>query len=365
LRKMVWNESLISSAMADWVDSICAAPSDAHAKRALQRQADLTKPAGALGDLERLAIDLAGLQRTDRPMALRAPIIIFAGDHGVVAKGVSAYPSDVTVQMLHNFARGGAAISVLARELGVPLVVVDAGTLSQHQIRGVVTDKPRCGTRDFSEEAALASSEVMQAVECGRRALRRATAEGADLVILGEMGIGNTTSAAAMACALTGQRPELVVGDGTGVDEAGRERKVNVIKHALGLHDLARPGVKVDDVLAAVGGLEIAALTGAIIASAQNGVPVLIDGFIVSVAALAAARINPSCRPWMIFSHRSAERGHAVVLEELKARPVLDLGLRLGEGSGAALALPILRLACALHNGMATFAEASVSGRAL
>jgi nicotinate-nucleotide--dimethylbenzimidazole phosphoribosyltransferase len=362
---MVWNESLIFSAMADWVDSVCASPSEAHAKRALQRQAELTKPAGALGDLERLAVDLAGLQRTDHPMALRAPIIIFAGDHGVTAKGVSAYPSDVTVQMLHNFARGGAAISVLARELGVPLMVVDAGTLSQHQVQGVVTDKPRCGTRDFSEEAALTASELKQAVECGRRALRQAIAEGADLVILGEMGIGNTTSAAAIACALTGQPPEFVVGNGTGLDEAGRERKVSVIKHALGLHDLARPGVKADDVLAAVGGLEIAALTGAIIASAQNGVPVLIDGFIVSIAALAAVRINPSCRPWMIFSHRSAERGHALVLEELKARPILDLGLRLGEGSGAALALPVLRLACALHNGMATFAEASVSGRTL
>jgi nicotinate-nucleotide--dimethylbenzimidazole phosphoribosyltransferase len=162
---------------------------------------------------------------------------------------------------------------------------------------------------------------------------------------------------------LPARSPADVVGNGTGFDDAGRERKASVIAQALVFHDLERPGIRVEDVLSAIGGLEIAALTGAIIASAQNGVPVLIDGFIVSVAALAAARVNPSCRPWMIFSHRSAERGHQLVLEELDARPILDLGLRLGEGSGAALALPILRLACALHNGMATFDEASVSGR--
>jgi nicotinate-nucleotide--dimethylbenzimidazole phosphoribosyltransferase len=349
--------------MADWIGRHCPTPSDAHAKLARQRQDNLTKPAGSLGRLEQLAIDLAALQRTDRPSALRAPIVIFAGDHGVAAKGVSAYPSDVTVQMLHNFANGGAAISVLARELNVPLLAVDAGTLSEHQVKGVVTDKPRCGTRDFSEQAALTPPELVQAFGCGQRALRQAIADGTDLVILGEMGIGNTTSAAAIACALTGQRPEIVAGGGTGLDEVGRERKVSVIRQALAFHDLERPGAKVEDVLSTVGGLEIAALVGAIIASAQNGVPVLIDGFIVSVAALAAARINPSCRPWLIFSHRSAERGHQLVLEELKAQPILDLGLRLGEASGAALALPILRLACALHNGMATFAEASISGR--
>jgi nicotinate-nucleotide--dimethylbenzimidazole phosphoribosyltransferase len=349
--------------VADWIGGSCPAPSEAHAELARQRQASLTKPVGSLGHLEQLAIDLSALQRTDRPRALRAPIVIFAGDHGIAAKGVSAYPSDVTVQMLHNFANGGAAISVLARELDVPLIVVDAGTLSEHPVPGVVTDKPRRGTRDFSEQAALTSSEIAQAFGCGQRALRHAIAGGADLIIFGEMGIGNTTSAAAIACALTGQRPEIVAGLGTGLDEEGRARKVNLIRQALAFHDLERPGAKVEDVLSAVGGLEIAALIGAIIASAQNGVAVLVDGFIVTVAALAAARLNPSCRPWMIFSHRSAERGHQWVLEELKARPILDLGLRLGEGSGAALALPILRLACALHNGMATFAEASVSGR--
>jgi len=349
--------------VADWIGGSCPAPSEAHAELARQRQANLTKPAGSLGHLEQLAIDLAALQRTDRPSAIRAPIVIFAGDHGVAAKGVSAYPSDVTVQMLHNFANGGAAISVLARELDVPLLVVDAGTLSEHQVKGVVTDKPRRGTRDFSEQAALTSSEIIQAFGCGQRALRQAIAGGADLAIFGEMGIGNTTSAAAIACALTGQRPEIVAGGGSGLDDAGRERKVSVIRQALALHDLESPGAKVEDVLLAVGGLEIAALIGAIIASAQSGVAVLVDGFIVTVAALAAVRINPSCRPWMMFSHRSAEPGHQLLLEELKARPVLDLGLRLGEASGAALALPILRLACALHNGMATFAEASVSGR--
>jgi nicotinate-nucleotide--dimethylbenzimidazole phosphoribosyltransferase len=349
--------------MEGWIGSSCPAPSEEYANLARERQANLTKPAGSLGHLERLAIDLAALQRTDHPSAVRAPIVIFAGDHGIAARGVSAYPSDVTVQMLHNYVSGGAAISVLAQELRVPLLVVDVGTSSEQSVPGVLTDKPRRGTRDFSEEAALTAAEVVQCFECGRRALRRVIAEGADLVIFGEMGIGNTTSAAAIACALTGDLPELVVGHGSGLDDVGRERKVSVIKQALVFHGIERANINAEHVLAAVGGLEIAALTGAIVASAQNGVPVLIDGFIVSAAALAAVRINPSCRPWMIFSHRSAERGHQLMLDELDARPILDLGLRLGEGSGAALALPVLRLACALHNGMATFDEAAVSGR--
>ncbi len=329
---------------------------------ARQRQSTLTKPPGSLGRLEALAVELAGLQRTDRPQAKRAPIVIFAGDHGVTAQGVSAFPADVTVQMLHNFASGGAAIAVLARELGSPLTVIDAGTLSVTPIRGVVTDKPRLGTRDFSLEAALVASEVVYGVECGRRAVTAAIRGGADVLIFGEMGIGNTTSAAAIACALTGRPAADLVGNGTGVDEAGRARKMQVIKAALVQHDLTSSKASVERILGCVGGLEIAALTGAIIAAAAAGVPVLVDGFIVSVAALAAVRLNPSCRPWMLFSHRSAERGHGHVLDQLDAKPVLDLELRLGEGSGAAIALPILRLACALHNGMATFAEAAVSG---
>ncbi len=347
----------------DWIAASCPRPSEPHAERARARQASLVKPMGALGRLEQLAIDLAALQRTDRPRAARVPIVVFAGDHGVAAQGVSAYPAAVTVEMLRNFANGGAAISVLARELGAPLAVIDAGTLAESPIPGAVTDKPRRGTRDFSREPALTDSELAHAFACGRRAVTGAVAEGSDVLIFGEMGIGNTTAAAAVACALTGRAPEDVAGGGTGLDAGGRARKARVIEAALALHGLATPGALPARVLAAVGGLEIAALAGAIVAAAQNGVPVLVDGFIVSVAALAAARLNPSCRPWLIFSHRSAERGHAIVLEALDAKPLLDLDLRLGEGSGAAAALPLLRLACALHNGMATFEEAAVSER--
>jgi nicotinate-nucleotide--dimethylbenzimidazole phosphoribosyltransferase len=346
-----------------WIQDPCSAPSVQHEAAARARQAILTKPAGSLGVLETLAITLASLQATDRPRAANAPIILFAGDHGVTAQNVSAYPAAVTVEMLKNFASGGAAVSVLARELGVTLTVVDAGTLAVDPLRGVVTDKPRCGTRDFTIEPAMTAEERDAALSAGRRAVE--AAGPADLVLFGEMGIGNTTAAAAVAAALLGKAPGEIAGAGTGLDSAGIAHKVRVIEAGLALHGLSGSGdVDPWHALASIGGLEIAALTGAIVAAAQRGTPVLVDGFIVSVAALLATRLNPSSRPWLIFSHRSAEQGHAIILEALAARPVLDLNLRLGEGSGAATALAVLRLACALHNGMATFEEAAVSGRA-
>jgi nicotinate-nucleotide--dimethylbenzimidazole phosphoribosyltransferase len=264
--------------------------------------------------------------------------------------------------MLRNFAAGGAAISVLSRTLGLPLEVVDAGTLSAEAIPGVSVDKPRNGTRDFSREPALTAQEVSFALDAGRRAVGRQMRHAPQLLIFGEMGIGNTTAATAIAAALLPCAPSKIVGLGTGLDNEGRDRKVRLISDALALHGIAG-GAPVETVLAAVGGLEIIAMTGAIVAAAQAGLPVLIDGFIVSAAALAATRLNPSCRPWLIFSHRSAERGHGMLLDALGARPLIDLDLRLGEASGAATALPILRLACAIHNGMATFAEAAVSNR--
>ncbi|MCC7254202.1 nicotinate-nucleotide--dimethylbenzimidazole phosphoribosyltransferase [Hyphomicrobium sp.] len=345
-----------------WIETPCPAPSASHEAAARARQAVLTKPAGSLGTLEALAITLAALQATERPRAAHAPIILFAGDHGVTAQGVSAYPAAVTVEMLKNFASGGAAVSVLARTLGVPLTVVDAGTLAADPVPGTVVDKPRRGTRDFTVEPAMTDAELDFALAVGQRAVERAGP--ADLVLFGEMGIGNTTSAAAIAAALLAKRPAEIAGAGTGLDAAGVVHKIRVIEAALARHAL--DGSSPSDprrVLATVGGLEIAALTGAIIASAQARRPVLVDGFIVTVAALAATRLNPSCVPWLIYSHRSAEQGHGVVLDALAARPVLDLNLRLGEGSGAATALAVLRLACELHNGMATFEEAAVSGR--
>lgn len=346
-----------------WISETCADVSDAHRRAATDRQATLTKPAGSLGRMEEIAIDLAGIQQTETPRAGRVPILIFAGDHGVAARGVSAYPQDVTVAMLANFASGGAAISVLARELGSSLNVIDAGTLATGAIPGVIADKPCHGTRDFSTTPALDIAQAAFALDCGRRAFLRAGAEDPDMVILGDMGIGNTTASAAIAAALLGVAGAEIAGNGTGLDAGGRSRKARFIDEALTLHGLAGSSASPEIALCAVGGLEIAALTGAIIASAQAGKAVLVDGFIVSVAALLATRINVTCRPYLIFSHRSAEQGHRLVLESLAARPILDLDLRLGEGSGAAIALPIVRLACALHNGMATFAEAAVPER--
>jgi nicotinate-nucleotide--dimethylbenzimidazole phosphoribosyltransferase len=347
--------------LPEWVTQPCPAISATDREMAAARQDQLTKPAGALGRLETLAIELAGLQHTERPRAERVPIIVFAGDHGVVAQGVSAYPQEVTIAMMANFAGGGAAISVLARELGSTLEIVDAGTLAEMPMPGIVTDKPRLGSRDFSDGAALHASELAFAFDCGKRAVARAVTSEPDLLILGDMGIGNTTSAAAIAAALLGVSADGMTGLGTGLDASGRERKAHLIDAALAHHHLT--GAPAEKILCAVGGLEIGAICGAIIAAARHRIPILVDGFIVSVAALAAARLNPSCRPYLIFSHRSAEQGHRLVLDALGARSLLDLDLRLGEGSGAALALPILRLACALHNRMATFAEAAVPDR--
>jgi len=349
--------------LPEWIDQKCSEVSMSHRESARLRQNQLTKPAGSLGRLEQLAIELASLQHTDRPSAAHVPIIIFAGDHGIAAQGVSAYPQDVTIAMMANFAAGGAAISVLARELGSTLEVVDAGTLAETPIPGTVTDKPRRGSRDFSQEPALDPCDVGFALDCGKRAVDRAARCEPGMLIFGEMGIGNTTSASAIAAALLGTPAEAMTGRGTGLDAAGRARKARVIDAALTHHHIASRASP-ERILCAVGGLEIAAIAGAIIASAQGGIPVLVDGFIVSVAALTATRLNPSCRPYLIFGHRSAEQGHRLVLEALDARPLLDLDLRLGEGSGAALALPILRLACALHQDMATFAEAAVPDRA-
>jgi nicotinate-nucleotide--dimethylbenzimidazole phosphoribosyltransferase len=265
--------------------------------------------------------------------------------------------------MLSNFASGGAAISVLARELGSTLGVVDAGTLAEASLSGVVTDKSRCGTRDFSLEPAMDPKDLAFAFGCGQRAVERAAVEAPDLFIFGEMGIGNTTTSAAIAAALLGVSADEITGHGTGVDATGRARKTSIIAQALTLHGLTQGVVSAEDVLCRVGGLEIAAISGAIIAAAQRRIPTLIDGFIVSVAALAASRINPSCQPFLLPSHQSAEQGHRLVLRALGVQPLVSLDLRLGEGSGAAIALPLVRLACALHNGMATFAQANVPDR--
>jgi nicotinate-nucleotide--dimethylbenzimidazole phosphoribosyltransferase len=334
-------------------------PIDMHAAEAARaRQGTLTKPPGSLGDLEMLAIRLAGWQRRERPSVERVHITVFAGDHGITAEGVSAFPQAVTVEMLRNFARGGAAISVLARSLGATFEVVNLGTAVR--VAGGAHDVwlgP--GTVSFAQDAAMSEAQLAAALDAGRKSVERAAAAEAQLYIGGEIGIGNTTAAAALACALLPADPETLAGPGTGLDAAGVARKAAVIRRSLERH--AGGLGSAPEILRRLGGFEIAALAGAYVRCAQVGLPVVIDGFIATAAALIARQLRPGAESWWLFSHRSREPGHAALLAALDARPLLELGMRLGEGSGAAMAVPLLRLACELHGGMATFAEAGVS----
>jgi nicotinate-nucleotide--dimethylbenzimidazole phosphoribosyltransferase len=346
----------------EWLSAPCALPDEEARSAAHARQGILTKPPGALGRLEELAIHLAALQGSPLPRLDRAQITIFAADHGVTVHGISAFPQSVTAQMVRNFAAGGAAIAVLARELGAHLEVVDVGTVeSPGPLPGVRDERIRAGTADFLTDAAMSDAELAAALMAGRLSVERAHAAGAQIYIGGEMGIGNTTAATALACALLGDSPAGLAGPGTGLDRAGVERKAAVIAAALDHHrtHLRDPA----EALRRLGGLEIAALTGAYIHCAQRGLPALVDGFITTAAALAAERLRPGAAGWFLYSHASAEPGHVRLLRALDAHPLLNLGLRLGEGSGAAAALPLLQLACTLHSGMATFAEAGVSNR--
>jgi nicotinate-nucleotide--dimethylbenzimidazole phosphoribosyltransferase len=345
----------------DWLSLPCATPSVAAAQAARQRQDQLTKPRGALGQLESLAIQLAGLQDNPKPSVDPVQICLFAGDHGVVAEGISAYPQSVTVSMVRNIAGGGAAISVLARTLGVGLEVIDCGTLGDFTgVPGVRCEGVGPGTANLAQGPAMTHEQVTAALAIGRGAAEHAAAQGVRLLIAGEMGIGNTTPAAALACALLGLPAQTLVGPGTGLDQAGVRHKAEVVARALALH--AAPDTDPLALLERLGGFEIAAMAGSYLACGQRRIPVLVDGFISTAAALCACRINPGLRDWLLFSHGSAEPGHRALLAALDARPLIDLGMRLGEASGAAVALPLVRLACELHRGMATFAEAGVAG---
>ena len=345
--------------MSGWLDPVAAPDADAEAQ-ARARQARLTKPPGSLGQLEALAIRLAALQGSPRPTVDRVWISIFAADHGVAAEGVSAFPQAVTGEMLRNFAGGGAAISVLARALGATLEVVDLGTVNDPgELPGVRRAIIAASTANACTQPAMTDAQLQAALAAGAASVHAARAAGAQLFIGGDMGIANTTAASALGCALLGLPAAALGGAGTGLDAAGVAHKVRVIERALARHADATTAL---ERLRRLGGFEIAALAGAFLAAAQAGLPVLVDGFIATVAALAAVQLQPACRPWLLFAHRSQEHGHARVLAALEATPLLDLGLRLGEGSGAAVAVPLLRLACALHNGMATFEQAGVSG---
>lgn len=346
-----------------WLTGPIKAVDEAARLAAERRQRELTKPPGALGRLEALAIKLAALQGVERPCVDPVHIAVFAADHGVAAENVSAFPQAVTAEMVRNFAHGGAAISVLARTLGAELTVFNLGTVTAvEELSGVIDRRLGPGTRNLVTMAAMDEGQLHDAFAVGREAIERALAANARLFIAGEMGIANTTAATALAAALLSEPPDNLAGPGTGLDVAGVRFKTAVIQRALTLHQpyLADPY----ECLRRLGGFEIAAMSGAYIAGAQRGLVALIDGFIATVAALVAARLQPGVQEWLLYAHRSAEPGHRRVLMALDAEPLFDLGMRLGEGSGAAVAVPLLRLACALHNDMATFAEAAVSARA-
>lgn len=341
-----------------WFDQPIAAPDAAVEAAARERQAQLTKPPGSLGRLEEMGITLAAMQGTQRPHVEKLWITVFAADHGVVAEGVSAFPQVVTAEMVRNFARGGAAISVLAREWNARLDVVNVGTVQPlENLPNVLDARVGPGTADFVHEPAMTLEQLHEALIAGHDAAERAAIDGAQMFIGGEMGIGNTTSATAVICSILGLPAAQLVGPGTGLNPAGVVHKGLIIEQALARHRDPRPLIA----LQRLGGFEIAALTGAYLRCAQLGLPALVDGFITTAAALAAVRLRPESAAWLLYAHCSAEPGHRRALEALGAKPLLDLGMRLGEGSGAATAVPILRAAAALHAGMATFAEAGVS----
>lgn len=344
-----------------WLESV-KQPNLGAKQQAEQHQLQLTKPTGALGDLEQIATTLASLQSNAHPQVSHPWIAIFAGDHGVVEENISAYPQAVTRQMLQNFTTGGAAISVLAKYHEAHLQVIDCGTVGEaYEYAGVEPHCIRAGTANFAKQAAMTADECRAALELGKKSVDTAKTDGADIYIAGEMGIGNTCSASALACLLLNDTAEQLTGVGTGIGADQLRHKIEVIEKAIELHHKHVVG-DVFKTLCAVGGLEIAAITGAYIRCAQVGLPIIVDGFISSVAALCAVRMNPKVRDWMLFGHQSAEYGHRRILQELNADPILKMNLRLGEGSGAGTALALVKMACVLHNQMATFAQAAVSG---
>jgi nicotinate-nucleotide--dimethylbenzimidazole phosphoribosyltransferase len=325
-----------------------------------------TKPPGSLGRLEELACRLAAIRGRMPEGPLHPAIVVAAADHGVAARGVSAYPIEVTAQMLSNFAGGGAAICVLAREAGARLVVVDAGVIGGAAVAGVrteVVDGVRC-TEDLTVGPAMSRSTATGMIERGIALAEELAAEGVQILGLGEMGIANTTSASALTAVLLPAEPSLVCGPGTGIDDAGLARKVDAVRRGLAANGLPRPDAEPADVLSAVGGLEIAFLVGVTLGAAARRIPVLLDGFVSSVAALVAYGFREAAAASLVAATRSPEPGHALVLERLGLEPLLDLGLRLGEGTGAALALPLVRSSIAILTDMATFDAAGISGPA-
>jgi len=327
---------------------------------AKQRQNRLTKPPGSLGQLESVAIQLAGCQGKVCPEINQPWISVFAADHGITEESVSAFPAVVTQEMVKNFSAGGAAITVIAAQENASFEVVDVGVLNDvSPLPSLVSDRVAAGSFNFAKQAAMSDEMMQNAMKVGKRAVTRAINDDSDLFIAGEMGIGNTSSATAIISQICQQPVAKLVGRGTGVDDKQLLHKRHVLESALALHQAEMQSPEA--VLRCVGGLEIAALTGAYLECARIGLPMVVDGVISCAAALIAYEIDPQVKPWMMFGHQSVEPAQKAVFNQLKVKPLLDLSMRLGEGSGAAMAIPIIRLACALHANMATFEEAQVS----
>lgn len=331
------------------------------ASRVQARLDQLTKPPGSLGRLEELALRCALITARERPQISTKVLFVFCADHGVCAEGVSAYPREVTAQMVRNFLRGGAAITVLARQLGIIVRVIDLGVDYNFApfLPGLIQRKIGRGTANLARGPAMSRAQAIQAVETGIVLTQEAVREGAHLLGVGEMGIGNSTVATALLSAFSGIAPEELTGSGTGIDETTRRRKVETVRRALACNRPA-PADPLG-VLASLGGYEIAGITGVCLAGAALSVPVVIDGFIATAGAWVACALQPAVKDRLIFAHLSAEEGHRKVLAALQVQPLFDLGLRLGEGTGAALGMSLVESAVRLLNEMATFAEAGVA----
>ncbi len=329
-------------------------------REARERQEQLTKPRGSLGVLEEISVQLAGIYGDPRPLPGPKAVIVMAADHGVVEEGVSLYPPEVTAQMVLNFLAGGAAINVLSRYAGAEVRVVDVGVRSEVEGEGLVVRKVKAGTDNMALGPAMSREEALAALEVGMEVAEDVVAGGAKVLAAGEMGIGNTTAASAVTACLCGVDPGEVTGRGTGLDDAGLERKVEVVRRAL---EVNRPDPSDPlDVLARVGGLEIAGIAGVMLAATAARRPVLVDGFISAAGALVAAGLQPKAVHYMLASHLSVEKGHAVILKKLGLHPIIRANMRLGEGTGAALAFFIVDAAMKILDEMATFKEAGVSG---
>jgi nicotinate-nucleotide--dimethylbenzimidazole phosphoribosyltransferase len=328
--------------------------------QAKERQDILTKPAGSLGRLEALSIQIAGIQGKAQPQIKQKAVIVMAADHGVAARGTSAYPQEVTGEMVLNFLHGGAGINVISRQVGARVIIVDMGVAVKLEANpGLISRRIAAGTQDISKGPAMTAAQAKQALEAGIEIVNAEVKKGLDIVATGDMGIGNTTASAAICAIMTGKTVAGVTGRGTGLDDKQLQQKIMIINEAIAVNkpEASQPL----EVLAKVGGFEIGGLAGVILGAAANRIPVVIDGFISGAAALIAAGLCPQAKDYMVAGHCSVEPGHKILLQHLGLKPLLDLEMRLGEGTGAALAMSIAETSVRILNEMATFAEAGVA----